>query len=75
MKGELEGGGVEGGRGGGLGGPSRPQGPSAHLLHTHTHRSIFPLALKEAAQICIILRILNFHPVSYSYFNKATNQW
>lgn len=44
MKGELEGGGVEGGRGGGLGGPSRPQGPSAHLLHTQEY---FPSCFKR----------------------------
>lgn len=68
-------GGLQGGvRGGGL---SRPQGLSDHRRHTHAHTqsfSFFPPSFKGATQICIILRVLNFQPVSSSYFNKRTNQ-
>ncbi len=47
-------------------------------LHTHTHTDTHTLSFsffKGATQICIIWRASNFQPVSYSYFNKATNQW
>lgn len=46
--------------------------------HTLTHRRScffsFSASFKGATQICIILRVLNFQSVSFSYFNKETNQ-
>lgn len=77
---KLEGEGEGGTVGGGVGGvPQKAAGPVS-LFHTcaHTHTCTHayppPWFKRRATQICIILRVLNFQPVSFFYFNKATNQ-
>lgn len=48
---------------------------SRTYTHTCTRTTPPPTHFKKGStQICIILRVLNFQPVSSSYFNKATNQ-
>lgn len=59
----------EGGQGGaGVRGSQKAAGP---VSPSHTQTGVFFLGGRH---ICIILRVLNVQPVSYSYFNKATNQ-